>query len=66
MCIRDRGTTVKIELSCTQIRSKGFSLHYAFLSENGQLLAEVNSVHICADRETKIPTNIPEDLLKYL
>lgn len=60
------GTTVNIELFSTQIRSKGFSLYYAFLSENGQLLAEVKTVHICADRETKIPSNIPEDLLKYL
>ncbi len=60
------GTTFKVELGVSQLKSHSFEVEYSFYNKEGKLLAEAKTVHVALSITDLKKTKLPEFLVEKL
>lgn len=59
-------TTLKIQVSLSQLRENSFELSYSLMNEKGEECVKAKTVHVFLNKSTWKKTSIPEDIRDFL
>ncbi len=60
------GQEVKIKFSILEIRESSFSCEFTIYNNDNNVVAVVNTVHVCLEKKTGNKKPIPENILQFL